>query len=123
MSAGRASSRCDYHLLLEQGVRPVAVGPKMSRNRCPDGEHLPGEQALSQTQLNAPHGAIIRSIRPNGSICVSLTSNDRAALSIVTLGFFLGMRHATDADHVIAVSTIVSGYRSVKHAVRSKTAV
>jgi high-affinity nickel permease len=44
-------------------------------------------------------------------------------LSIVTLGFFLGMRHATDADHVIAVSTIVSRYRSVKHAVRSKTAV
>jgi High-affinity nickel-transport protein len=38
-------------------------------------------------------------------------------LSIVALGFFLGMRHATDADHVIAVSTIVSRYRSVKHAV------
>jgi ABC-type nickel/cobalt efflux system permease component RcnA len=29
-------------------------------------------------------------------------------LSIVALGFFLGMRHATDPDHVIAVSTIVS---------------
>jgi hypothetical protein len=38
-------------------------------------------------------------------------------LSIVALGFFLGIRHATDADHVIAVSTIVSRYRSVKHAV------
>ena len=38
-------------------------------------------------------------------------------LSIVVLGFFLGMRHATDGDHVIAVSTIVSRYRSVKHAV------
>ena len=44
-------------------------------------------------------------------------------LSIVTLDFFLGMRHATEADHVIAVSTIVSRYRSVNHAVRSKTAV
>jgi high-affinity nickel permease len=44
-------------------------------------------------------------------------------LSIVTLGFFLGMRHATDADHVISVSTIVSRHRSVKHAVRRKTAV
>ena len=31
-----------------------------------------------------------------------------ALLSLVTVGFFLGMRHATDADHVIAVSTIVS---------------
>jgi high-affinity nickel permease len=27
---------------------------------------------------------------------------------VVLLGFFLGMRHATDPDHVIAVSTIVS---------------
>jgi high-affinity nickel-transport protein len=32
--------------------------------------------------------------------------------SIVAIGFFLGMRHATDADHVIAVSTIVSRQQS-----------
>jgi len=36
--------------------------------------------------------------------------------SIIALGFFLGMRHATDPDHVIAVSTIVSRHRSVKDA-------
>ena len=29
-------------------------------------------------------------------------------LAVLSLGFFLGMRHATDADHVVAVSTIVS---------------
>jgi high-affinity nickel permease len=29
-------------------------------------------------------------------------------LSIIAIGFFLGMRHATDPDHVIAVTTIVS---------------
>jgi high-affinity nickel-transport protein len=29
--------------------------------------------------------------------------------SIIVLGFFLGMRHATDPDHVIAVTTIVAG--------------
>lgn len=33
-------------------------------------------------------------------------------LAILGLGFFLGMRHATDPDHVIAVSTIVSRHRS-----------
>ncbi len=33
-------------------------------------------------------------------------------LAIVGLGFFLGMRHATDPDHVIAVSTIVSRHRT-----------
>jgi ABC-type nickel/cobalt efflux system permease component RcnA len=39
-----------------------------------------------------------------------------ALLSILVLGFFLGMRHATDSDHVIAVSTIVSRERNVRHA-------
>ena len=33
--------------------------------------------------------------------------------SILLLGFFLGMRHATDSDHVVAVTTIVSRQRSV----------
>lgn len=32
-------------------------------------------------------------------------------LSILALGFLLGLRHATDADHVVAVSTIVSRER------------
>lgn len=36
--------------------------------------------------------------------------------SIIVLGFFLGMRHATDPDHVIAVTTIVSRQRSVRQA-------
>ncbi len=31
--------------------------------------------------------------------------------SIIALGFFLGMRHATDPDHVIAVTTIVARHR------------
>ncbi|MGC2829234.1 MAG: hypothetical protein WB994_06320, partial [Candidatus Acidiferrum sp.] len=37
-------------------------------------------------------------------------------LSIIVLGFFLGMRHATDPDHVVAVTTIVSRQRSIRHA-------
>lgn len=36
--------------------------------------------------------------------------------SILALGFFLGMRHATDSDHVIAVTTIVSRARSARAA-------
>jgi len=35
-------------------------------------------------------------------------------LTIVAIGFLLGMRHATDPDHVIAVSTIVTREHSVK---------
>ena len=37
-------------------------------------------------------------------------------LSVIALGFFLGMRHATDSDHVIAVTTIVSRYKKIGHA-------
>ncbi len=37
-------------------------------------------------------------------------------LSIVMLGFFLGMRHATDPDHVIAVTTIVSRQSTIRSA-------
>ncbi|PZR74699.1 MAG: high-affinity nickel-transport family protein [Chthoniobacterales bacterium] len=36
--------------------------------------------------------------------------------SILLLGFFLGMRHATDSDHVIAVTTIVSRERRISDA-------
>ena len=39
-----------------------------------------------------------------------------AALNVASflfLGFFLGMRHATDADHVVAIATIVSRERRV----------
>jgi high-affinity nickel-transport protein len=34
--------------------------------------------------------------------------------TIVFLGLFLGMRHSTDADHVVAVSTIVSRQGSIR---------
>jgi hypothetical protein len=37
-------------------------------------------------------------------------------LAVVLLGFFLGMRHATDPDHVVAVTTIVSRERTLLHA-------
>jgi high-affinity nickel permease len=37
-------------------------------------------------------------------------------LAVLALGFFLGMRHATDSDHVLAVSTIVSRERTPRAA-------
>lgn len=45
-------------------------------------------------------------IAPSPSSTISI-------LSILMLGFVLGMRHATDADHVVAISTIVSRERRV----------
>ena len=37
-------------------------------------------------------------------------------IAILGFGFLLGMRHATDPDHVIAVTTIVTRRKSVRHA-------
>jgi hypothetical protein len=34
-------------------------------------------------------------------------------IPVLSLGFFLGLKHATDADHVLAVTTFVSKQRSV----------
>jgi hypothetical protein len=39
-----------------------------------------------------------------------------SAFSILLIGFVLGMRHATDADHVVAVTTIVSDQPSLLRA-------
>lgn len=39
-------------------------------------------------------------------------------LSLMAVGFFFGMRHATDADHVVAIATIVTREHSLRGAVR-----
>lgn len=38
---------------------------------------------------------------------------ETGALAVLILGFLLGLKHATDADHVVAVSTIVTEQRNV----------
>ena len=40
-----------------------------------------------------------------------------SALPLLTLGFVLGLKHATEADHLVAVTTVVSEHRSVWRAV------
>jgi hypothetical protein len=42
-----------------------------------------------------------------------------ALLGVLLLGFLLGMRHATDPDHVVAVTTIVAQQRSLARAART----
>ena len=39
-------------------------------------------------------------------------------LSVIALGFLLGLQHATDADHIAAVTTSVSEERTVRRAAR-----
>ncbi|MEX0958220.1 MAG: hypothetical protein WDZ63_02935 [Burkholderiales bacterium] len=40
-----------------------------------------------------------------------------SALWLVAAGFFLGVRHATDADHVVAITTIVSREKTIRGAI------
>jgi len=58
--------------------------------------------------------------RANFLSCVAFDYSGHAtmtrALLILGIGFFLGMRHATDPDHVVAVSTIVSREKSIRRA-------
>jgi high-affinity nickel-transport protein len=42
-----------------------------------------------------------------------MTETALNVVSFLFLGFFLGMRHATDADHVVAIATIVSREHSI----------
>jgi len=45
---------------------------------------------------------------------------DSGALAAILLGFLLGLKHATDADHVIAISTVVKEYKNAPSGNRSK---
>jgi ABC-type nickel/cobalt efflux system permease component RcnA len=51
-----------------------------------------------------------------GGLLRGFSATDRLVPSatMVLLGLFLGMRHSTDADHVVAVSTIVSRQGSIR---------
>ena len=39
------------------------------------------------------------------------------ALAAIILGFLLGLKHATDADHVVAVATIVNEFKNAFRAI------
>lgn len=42
-----------------------------------------------------------------------MTGTALKVLSFLFFGFFLGMRHATDADHVVAIASIINRQRSL----------
>src|SRR5262249_59314945 len=44
----------------------------------------------------------------------AMTEGAMNFISLLVLGLFLGMRHATDADHIVAVATIVSRQRTMR---------
>ena len=63
------------------------------------------QQALSTAHLNLHLSSDLFSREKLGPV-----------LFVTILGLILGMRHSTDADHVVAISTIVSRQRSIRNA-------
>ena len=78
--------------------RPAPLGSIVPGRPCP---------VFLQLAIERPYGELSLKAVPRYPIMLGL-------LTIVAIGFFLGMRHATDPDHVIAVSTIVSREHNVK---------
>ncbi|MBA3913306.1 MAG: sulfite exporter TauE/SafE family protein [Acidobacteriales bacterium] len=56
-------------------------------------------------------------LAPLSPTAANLLTRDKLVpfMTVVGLGLFLGMRHSTDPDHVVAVSTIVTRGGSVRH--------
>jgi high-affinity nickel permease len=52
----------------------------------------------------------------NFNLLVTAAQEMGSILLVGGLGLVLGMRHSTDPDHIVAVSTIVSKQRSIRHA-------
>jgi ABC-type nickel/cobalt efflux system permease component RcnA len=111
-SLGLAAVLIGFGMLMVYGRRflgsLVVNGPLTTR-------WLPVASAAFMTVLGA--GIAVRAFFTTG-IDVHNLSKERLGpfLFVGGLGLLLGMRHSTDADHVVAVSTIVSKQRSIRQA-------
>src|SRR5439155_590828 len=102
-------------LVLLAGVVTVAAILEMKASRAVTSE--------PQTRVAAPEPrppltraeeAYVRALWPiHGEV---ERSSVRMSLAQISYRFFLGMRHATDPDHVLAVSTIVTRQRTLRAA-------
>src|SRR5437868_3695982 len=75
--------------------------------------HLPMLSAAFITIVGAV--LIAQSLKPVGFIHVAAFASPKWLL-VAGIGLLLGMRHSTDPDHVIAVTTIVTRLRTLRHA-------
>jgi nickel/cobalt exporter len=111
-SLGLAAVLIGFGMLMVYGRRflggLLANGPLTTR-------WLPVASAAFMTVLGA--GIAVRALFTTGIDFHNL-SKERLGpfLFVGGLGLLLGMRHSTDADHVVAVSTIVSKQRSIRQA-------
>jgi high-affinity nickel-transport protein len=111
-SLGLAAVLIGFGMLMVYGRRFMAHlqvnGPLTTR-------WLPVASAAFMTVLGS--GIAVRAFLTTGIDVHNLTKEKVGPfLFVAGLGLLLGMRHSTDPDHVVAVSTIVSKQRSIRQA-------
>ncbi len=111
-SLGLAAVLISFGMLMVYGRRFLG---RLQVNGPLTTRWLPVASAAFMTVLGA--GIAVRAFFTTG-IDLHNLSKERLGpfLFIGGLGLLLGMRHSTDADHVVAVSTIVSKQRSIRQA-------
>jgi ABC-type nickel/cobalt efflux system permease component RcnA len=111
-SLGLAAVLISFGMLMVYGRRFMA---RMHVNGPLTTRWLPVASAAFMTVLGA--GIAFRAWLTTGIDLHNLTKEKVGPfLFIAGLGLLLGMRHSTDPDHVVAVSTIVSKQRSIRQA-------
>ena len=89
-------------------IRSTITVPRSSEQRLTSGSsRVDG----AEHRWKAHYGCRACMISRDASCAMSDTALN--LLSVLFPGFFLGMRHATDADHVVAIATIVSRERTL----------
>jgi ABC-type nickel/cobalt efflux system permease component RcnA len=111
-SLGLAAVLIGFGMLMVYGRRVMA---RLQVNGPLTTRWLPVASAAFMTVLGA--GIAMRAFLTTGIDLHNLTKEKVGPfLFVAGLGLLLGMRHSTDPDHVVAVSTIVSKQRSIRQA-------
>jgi len=111
-SLGLAAVLIGFGMLMVYGRRFMA---RLQVNGPFTTRWLPVASAAFMTLLGA--GIAVRAFLTTGIDVHNLTKEKVGPfLFVAGLGLLLGMRHSTDPDHVVAVSTIVSKQRSIRQA-------
>ena len=111
-SLGLAAVLISFGMLMVYGRRFMA---RMQVNGPLTTRWLPVASAAFMTVLGA--GIAVRAFLTTGIDLQNLSKEKLGPfLFIAGVGLLLGMRHSTDPDHVVAVSTIVSKQRSIRQA-------
>jgi ABC-type nickel/cobalt efflux system permease component RcnA len=111
-SLGLAAVLIGFGMLMVYGRRFLS---RLQVNGPLTTRWLPVASAAFMTVLGA--GIAVRAFFTTGIHLLNLSKESLGSFLLVGgLGLLLGMRHSTDADHVVAVSTIVSKQRSIRQA-------